>query len=643
MLAAIAACLAGALPANTLRGTDTPATGDTVTPFALQVVNLPPYVVGAVTPPWARDARTAVTSSVLLAAAPAISLADALQEFAGVQITQPGGPGGRSSIYIRGGEENYALVLLDGVPVNNSTDSRGGGFDLGTLDAGEFAAATIVRGPISARYGPEALSGVIELTSDVLGPQSSSTAGAGAGSDGQVLGFLLARARQDASLLSASAHWSEDGSRQAGNFARHTAAATGVFWHSARLEWRMSVRQGRYENAAFPDDSGGQRLAVLRSLEERSGTRTTAQTELLSPGVGRTSVKWRVRAWGARLQAHDDSPGVAPGFRDPAGLPASHEVTILKRLGFAAEGAVDAGDHGTLAFGADGESEDGRSDAVLVYGPYLYPASFAATRRRVGAFSEYTWQPAGGWLVQPSVRLDRMGGYRPRLTPRLGSKFPLGPETALRLNAGTGFKRPSFYALSNPLVGNPTLRPERALTVDAAIERRLAGGRIALELGGFSSRYYDGIDFDPGPPPRLVNRNQIRSDGLEMSLRARLTGTLEVVVAAAYNDVHSEPGGGRLRGRPRAKGSIQVQWTPHNGLSVGSRVVAEGGVLDSSVPTGDVGLSRWCRMDLSGRYQLRPWLSLTAAIENLFAAHYEEAVGVPSPGMRWRADLEARF
>jgi outer membrane receptor protein involved in Fe transport len=440
-----------------------------------------------------------------------------------------------------------------------------------------------------------------------------------------------------------SAGWSEDGSRAAGNYARHAAAAAGATWQGRTVEWRLSLRYGRQTSAAFPDDSGGSRLAVRRSLEERSGGTTTANLELLSPGGRDGGVKWRVRSWGVWLNADDNSPGVAPGLRDPAGLPASLEATALRRMGLAAEAAIDLGDQGTLAVGVDGESERGRSDAVLVYGPVSFPGSFTATRDRVGTFAECTWHPAPGWLIQPSVRLDKASGYQPRLTPRVGIRVPVAPDTVLRLNAGTGFKRPSFYAVSNPLVGNPALKPERALAADVGIERRFAGGRGALELGGFASRYRDGIDFYPGPPPRLVNRNEIRSDGVEASLRVRIVDALELGVAGTYADVRSEPGGGPLRGRARTEGAIHAVWRPMARLTLDASVAAVGGVFDSSVPTGDVFLPSRRRVDLAGHYQCGRGIALTVAIDNLFDARTEEAIGVPSPGLRVRGGLEARF
>jgi outer membrane cobalamin receptor len=632
-----------AVPARTSAAEGKSPSGDVAGPYADEIVTLPPYKLDAVEPPWAQDTRTAITTATLPREGPQMTMVDALRAFAGVHIDQPGGPGGRSSLYLRGGEENYTVVLLDGVPVNNPTDSRGGGFDFGTLDAGEFAMAEIVRGPVSARYGPDALSGVIKLTSDVLGLQHRSKIALDAGGRSLAAARVATSAREGGWTAGLSGSWLVDGDRAAGSYARHEAVGAGATWQGRDYEWRMTVRYGRQDSAAFPDDSGGERFAVLRSLEERSGSTTTTNMELLSPGIRRTNLKWRVRSWGAWLHAHDDSPAVAPGLRDPIGLPASLEATTLRRFGLSAEGAVDLGGSDTLAMGVDGESEYGRSDTVLRFGTFPIAAPFTATRDRVGAFAEYTLHPASGWLIQPSVRIDRTRNFSPRATPRFGIRVPISSTTVLRLNAGDGFKLPSFYALSNPLVGNRALKPEKARAVDLGIERKIAGGRGAFELGGFSSRYRDGIDFDPGPPPRLVNRNEIRSDGVEASLRVKLTDVFEWMFSGTYVDIRSEPGGGPLRGRPRREGSVRAIWRPWDGLMVTASVIAVGSVFDSSVPTGDVFLSGWRRVDLAARCQIRRDLIVSAAIDNLFDGRYEEAIGAPSPGVRLRGGIEVRF
>src|SRR4051812_20452696 len=90
-------------------------------------------------------------------------LADVLRNVAGVHIDQVGGRGGTGSLYLRGADPNYTLVLVDGVRVNDPTNARGGSFDFSTLDVADIERVEIARGPYSAVYGGDALAGVINI------------------------------------------------------------------------------------------------------------------------------------------------------------------------------------------------------------------------------------------------------------------------------------------------------------------------------------------------------------------------------------------------------------------------------------------------------------------------------------------------
>src|SRR5690349_22136178 len=90
-------------------------------------------------------------------------LADALQRVAGIHIDSVGGRGGTGSLYLRGADPNYTLVLVDGVRVNDPTNARGGSFDFSTFDMADVQRIEIARGPYSAIYGGDALAGVINV------------------------------------------------------------------------------------------------------------------------------------------------------------------------------------------------------------------------------------------------------------------------------------------------------------------------------------------------------------------------------------------------------------------------------------------------------------------------------------------------
>src|SRR3954470_11849609 len=90
-------------------------------------------------------------------------VADLLRRVAGVHIDPAGGRGGTGSLYMRGADPNYTLVLIDGVRVNDPTNARGGSFDFAALDVADVERVEIARGPYSAVYGGDALAGVINI------------------------------------------------------------------------------------------------------------------------------------------------------------------------------------------------------------------------------------------------------------------------------------------------------------------------------------------------------------------------------------------------------------------------------------------------------------------------------------------------
>src|SRR5688572_28462070 len=77
-------------------------------------------------------------------------LSDVLRRVAGVHVDQVGGRGGTGSLYLRGADPNYTLVLVDGVRVNDPTNARGGSFDFSTFDVADIERVEIARGPSSA-------------------------------------------------------------------------------------------------------------------------------------------------------------------------------------------------------------------------------------------------------------------------------------------------------------------------------------------------------------------------------------------------------------------------------------------------------------------------------------------------------------
>jgi vitamin B12 transporter len=84
---------------------------------------------------------------------------DALREVPGMIVVQAGSYGAQASLFLRGGENDYVKVLLDGVPLNQP----GGSINFANLPTADLDRIEIVRGPASVLYGADAMTGVVQL------------------------------------------------------------------------------------------------------------------------------------------------------------------------------------------------------------------------------------------------------------------------------------------------------------------------------------------------------------------------------------------------------------------------------------------------------------------------------------------------
>ena len=112
--------------------------------------------------------RTGVSASVIakadLGAAQPASLVDALTRLAGVSVSQQGAFGSSATVRIRGADQRYVAVFIDGVRVTDPSGVQTQ-FDFGSLPSFAADRIEVLRGSQSALWGGSAVAGVINITS----------------------------------------------------------------------------------------------------------------------------------------------------------------------------------------------------------------------------------------------------------------------------------------------------------------------------------------------------------------------------------------------------------------------------------------------------------------------------------------------
>ena len=266
--------------------------------------------------------RPEMTSEVSIIDRPRIealnrtSLKQLIDSLTGVSINQQGGAGGVTSMYVRGGEANFAVVLIDGVQVNNPVDTRGGSFDFSTLDPSQVERIELIRGPQSAVYGADALSGVLNIVT-----RTAEDAGIALALEGGQEGYYRGQLHLSGDLGNVADYSLDLGRSDSGDIVedseRQLNFANGVLnWQPIeRGEFSAGFRLSDSKRKNHPEDSGGPEYAVWETLDE-------AAAEALSLHLGwsaQATQRWRYQLqanWNT-IESTEDTPGIFPGSAVP--------------------------------------------------------------------------------------------------------------------------------------------------------------------------------------------------------------------------------------------------------------------------------------------------------------------------------------
>ena len=566
----------------------------------------------------------------------AASATEALRQIPGTNVIQQGGRGGVSSILLRGGEPNFTVVLIDGVQVNDPTNTRGGSFDIGGLEQAQIGRVETIFGAMSPMYGSDALSGVVNFLT--RGGESGSDIGVGIGTDGYGSASGFYGASFDAVDVGLGAYYTADDGAVEGSDYRagglHGKFAA-TFAGSGTAALSLGLQHTDRNN--FPEDSGGPDLALIRDVDSSDVNEVRAGLD-----VGYVFAdRWRTDFWAGFYRREEDaaSPGIAPGVLN--GVPPNAADTDFDRGQLRATVGTDFSANVTALVGVEWRNENGNSVGIIDFGVPV-PTDFALDRDTTSAFAEAAID-VGDFVLSGGIRRDDPDRIDSATTGRLGLLYRFRDgNTALRGNWGEGFKAPSFFALAHPLVGNPNLRSETGDTFDVGIRHEFDGGGGSFDFTVFRNEYEDLIDFDPNLFTN-VNRDNVVTKGAEFAVEFAPAERFNVRAHLTYLDTDVKGSDVILRGRPEWRGGAVVDWE----IAPNWRWVTNALVLDefyeSSIPTGGVWLDGHTRVDTSVTWQATASMSVSIAVDNLFDEDYQEAVGFPAAGIRGRIGARYRF
>lgn len=648
--------------------TDKPATVDI--PMRVSAVS-ETLVVSAsqIDQPLSRTADSVtVISGAELEARQITSLGDALLTVPGFMVARSGGPGTLTSLFPRGGESDFTLVLVDGIRVN----SFGGGLDLSQVPLADIDRIEVVRGPQSAIYGADAIGGVVQVITRTGGPPSASA---------RIEGGSRATRRFIASTAGELNSWRwqgggdyfqddgftgiapASGETVSNDDARERQGWVGAGWRGSRgTDVQGTFRYVDTERGA-PGPYGSDpadRFSGVDRISRGTTERHALGLRALHPWGGPSS---RVRQ-----RVEFDVADYDLFFADQFGESESDTRRVHGRI--QTDGVVNAALG--LSGGIEFVSERGRSTFITAAG-----SEVPIDRRVIGTFGEARWTASDRLSVQAGLRAEHITrkalgsepeGFPPRPTfeddtvvsvnPKVSiswlvSRQAPGPDTTAwtRVHAagGTGIRPPDAFEIA--FTDNPELKPERSKSLEVGVTQALADGTVQLDATAFFNQYDDLIisvgSLQDVSRYSTDNISNARARGLETSATWRATTGLGIRGTYTFLDteIRAVDGlaqapspyrvGDRLLRRPTHQGALLLDWTSSR-TTIFASLNARGETLDAEPAFGPSGglyeNPGRTLVDIGGGYMLVKGIEVFARVLNLLDRDYEEVLGYPSPG-----------
>jgi outer membrane cobalamin receptor len=619
--------------------------------------------------PLARAADSVtVISSRDLQAAQTETVADALRFVPGLTVSRNGGRGAVTSLFPRGGESDYTLVMVDGIKAN----AFGGGYDFSTLSANQVERIEVVRGPESALFGADAIGAVVHVITKRTGRPRV---------EGLVEGGSFGTSRAGAGTWGSHGPWSWGGSaeRTASGGYSGIAPATGeqvsnddflstnagfsVGWRGAGgADLRGSLRYVSGDRG-YPGPYGSNPIGAYTAVDRFSrGVTGTIQaggrwTQPFSAG-GRTLHQTVSANYLDLTSDFTSAYGLSASTSSRATVRSQTDVPLTASLGLS--GGIEAlRERATSTFITADET-----------GPLPIRRSVA------GLFAEARYQPLAPLTLTAGVRVEHLvrdampassDYFSPRpalpedarwsVNPRLSAAFLLaGPHagrrgwTRIHAAAGTGIRAPD--ALEIAFTDNPALAPERSKSVEAGVDQAFLRERLVVGATVFFN-HYDDLIVAVGPALadasryRTDNISNARARGAELSaafraewgLTARASYTFLDTAILAVDSLNEAPPpfvvGDPLLRRPRHLAALDLTFA-RGPLTAFGRVGGRSHTLDVEPTYGTWGglftNPGFSSVDVGASWRIARAIEVIGRIGNLFDRSYEETFGFPALG-----------
>lgn len=544
---------------------------------------------------------------------------DALRAVPGLDIVQTGGPGGTTSAFLRGGNSQHTLVLIDGVQVNSPTLGQ---YNFANLTTENVDRIEIIRGPQSTLYGSDAIGGVIQIfTKKGVGAFSGniSLEGGSFGSYRETVRFSGANDHLDYSF-SAARFDTEGFSRAAGKPEQDGYENTSL---SSKIGLRLSEQNVLDLSIRYSHSK-----AELDESFPLGDNKAIQKNDTLSSAVSFSSQV--TNDWNLKLQfgfQEEESEGKdpVPGFNNFRIDTQSQQYDLQNNIKW--------GRANQLVAGYEYEIQEGKNkgtfDKTLTNG-----AEYFLNQTQMESL-----------ILNLGLRFDHNKKFGDETTYKIEvATFIDSTESKLRAAFGTGFHGPTLNDLFFPGFGNDKLKPEQSRSFELGLDQKFKGETIQFTATYFHTQIKDMIVFVSDPITFLgmpENIQEAKITGWEIGANWMISRGLTLSIDYTLTDTENISTGKELARRPKHKGNGGLRLSPSDQASIILDLIYVGERFNDT--TNATPLGGYTTVNLAGTYEISKSIQIFTRVINLFDRNYEEVTGFGTAGFSGYGGLKLSF
>lgn len=463
--------------------------------------------------PFSKTSRTMniITSDQILKS-PASNVSDLLQNIVGIDIRRRGIEGMQSDLYIRGGNFDQTLVLIDGVKMDDSQTGHHSMNAILSLD--NIERIEVIKGPAARIYGQNAFTGAINIVTKKIRANSLKV-NLGYGSYNNLKGGLsFIEKFENGGVLASFNYQESDGYRYNTDFKNKS-----VFIKAYLGKYNLT---SSYTARDFGANGFYASPAAIDQYEETQTSLIALDAKYLS---GNFTIKPRVY-WKRNQDMYLYLRHNPPAYRN---------LHITNRIGAETNIVLNS------SLGKTGVG-------INVSRNFLVSNNLNNHNRTAfTGFLEHRFE-IDNFDITPGIAISSFSDFNTKAFPGLDLGYRFSERFKLYGNIGYTYRVPTFtdlYYVGRNEIGNPDLKPESALSEEIGF--KYITGRFDFNLAFFNRDANDLIDWAKDDPNnaeekwKARNFSKVSTQGFEIELAYKFSiGNFDQKFNLGYSFIEDE-------------------------------------------------------------------------------------------------------